>query len=311
MSDAPRPSTLPITTILTPAERLRVDAAGEGAFYAMHRESIDDVLRDLRERRAGAVVVSVARCAEAWTDGRDTADAGLTRLVREFPRVTAVALLSQPPHHGAAHLAPRALLALGQSGVRTLVDAREPSGWRELRHVLAGSAPGDFARHAALRVVADLGQCPDDCARFFEVLFARASTSPTVRPIATALGVSPATLLSRFFRARLPSPRRYLALARLAFVAHAMEEPGVSVAGASNGMDYSSPQAFGRHVRTLLGLTAVQFRRKYDGEGMLQRFRDELVIPHAETLRTFTPLERRAPWTRGGGDGLSRPSPPP
>src|SRR5688500_5153702 len=120
MPDAPRPPAarppaVPVTTMLTPVERLRVDAAGEGTFYALHRESIDDVLRDLRERRAGAVVVSVARCAEGDATG-------VARLVREFPRVTAVALLSQAPHAAAAHLAPRALLALGRSGVRTLVD---------------------------------------------------------------------------------------------------------------------------------------------------------------------------------------------
>jgi hypothetical protein len=184
------------------------------------------------------------------------------------------------------------------------VDARDAAGWRELRTVLAGAASGDLARVAALRVVADLGDPTEDCARFFEVLVARARAARTVRPVADALGVPTATLLSRFFRARLPSPRRYLALARLVLVARAMEEPGVSVAGASNALDYSSPQAFGRHLRQTLGLTAVQFRGTYDGEGMLQRFRDELVLPHAERLRVFKPL---APtWKRERGNEVTR-----
>src|SRR4051812_23281462 len=41
----------PVTTILTPAERVRVDAAGEGLYTALHRDNVDDVIRDLKERR--------------------------------------------------------------------------------------------------------------------------------------------------------------------------------------------------------------------------------------------------------------------
>jgi hypothetical protein len=42
-----------------PSERLRVDAAGEGLYTALHRDSIDDVIRDVKEQRASAVLVSV------------------------------------------------------------------------------------------------------------------------------------------------------------------------------------------------------------------------------------------------------------
>jgi hypothetical protein len=34
----------------------------------------------------------------------------------------------------------------------------------------------------------------------------------------------------------------------------------------------------------------VQFRDQYDGEGMLQHFREELVLPHLEKLRDLRPL---------------------
>jgi hypothetical protein len=40
----------------------------------------------------------------------------------------------------------------------------------------------------------------------------------------------------------------------------------------------------------LIRLTAVEFRQKYDGEGMLQRFREDLILPHLRTLRNFCPL---------------------
>jgi len=100
--------------------------------------------------------------------------------------------------------------------------------------------------------------------------------------------------MSRFFRAELPSPKRYLAMARLVRAARAFENPGLSVASVSDRMDYSSPQSFGRHVRMLIGLTALEFRERYNGEGMLHRFSDELVRPHLHTLRTFDPLTSRA-----------------
>ena len=35
---------------------------------------------------------------------------------------------------------------------------------------------------------------------------------------------------------------------------------------------------------------------------MLQRFRDELVLPFADRLRVFNPVEVRPAWLRAAGD---------
>ena len=96
-----RVSLAPVTTILTPAERIRVDAAGEGLYTALHRDSVDDVIRDLKERHAAAVLVSVTRCGS-----RDAMQ--VATLVREFPRVPTVALLTNLEES-----APSAVLTLG------------------------------------------------------------------------------------------------------------------------------------------------------------------------------------------------------
>lgn len=275
----------PVTTMLTAVERARVDAAGEGLYHAMHRDSLDDVMRDLKERGAGAVLVSVARCGEREA-------ARVAAVVREFPRVTAVALLTQVEAD-----TPHAVLTLGRSGVKTLVDVRQPSGWRELRNVLSGERPGGAIQRSALTQLADdLEGAPEDCLRFFETLFTCGNRVSTVRLLAKQLAVLPSTLMSRFFRARLPAPKRYLATARLCRAASLFENPGLSVANVALALDYSSPQSFGRHVRTLLGTTAVDFRNRYDGEGMLQRFRDELVLPYIGILKTFTPLSAPPGW---------------
>jgi AraC-like DNA-binding protein len=136
----------------------------------------------------------------------------------------------------------------------------------------------------------DLAGAQPDCWRFFEILFSAPGNLDTIRVLARHLGVIPSTLMSRFFRAKLPAPKRYLAMARLVRAAQLFENPGLSVANVANRLDYSSPQSFGRHVRGLIQLTAVEFRQKYDGEGMLQRFRADLVLPFLPTLHNFSPL---------------------
>jgi AraC-like DNA-binding protein len=282
-----RPSLTPVATILSPGERARVDAAGEGLYRAIHRDSVDDVIRDLREQRASAVLVSVTRCDER-------AAAHMGRLVREFPRVPAVALLTQLEPS-----TPRTVLSLGQSGVRALIDVRQPAGWRELRDVLLADRAGDIERLALGQLALDLIGAPEDCWRFFEVLFRGMPRAATVRALAARLDVIPSTLMSRFFRARLPPPKRYLASARLVQAARLFENPGLSVANIADHLEYSSPQSFGRHVRTMLGMTAVAFRQRYDGEGMLQRFREELVLPYLMVLRRFNPLSAPLGWRQG------------
>lgn len=273
-----RPNLASVTTILTPAERVRVDAAGQGMYTALHRDSMDDVFRDLKEHHAAAVLVSVNCC-----NNRDATR--VATLVREFPRIPTVALLTD-----LAANAPSAVLTLGRSGIQTLVDVRQPAGWRRLRDVLLADQSRDINRIALAHLSGDLAGAHPDCWRFFEVLFSLPGGVGTIRSLSRHLGVIPSTLMSRFFRANLPAPKRYLATARLVRAAQLFENPGLSIANVANRLDYSSPQSFGRHVRGLIQLTAVEFRQRYDGEGMLQRFRSDLVIPFLPQLRAFTPL---------------------
>lgn len=278
------PGLTPIATVLLPLERPRVDAAGEGLYRTLHRDSLDDAIRDLKGHRARAVVISVACCG-----GLEAPK--VAQLVREFPRVPAVALLSQLDAS-----TPQDVLYLGQSGVRTLIDVRTARGWRELREALVSDRGVSIERLALGQLALDLVGVPPDCWRFFEALFSAGARITTVRTLASHLQVLPSTLMSRFFRARLPAPKRYLATARLIRAAHLFENPGLSVASVANVLDYSSPQSFGRHVRTMLGLTAVEFRRRFTGQRMLDHFRAELIVPHLATLRIFTPLTPVPGW---------------
>ena len=109
-STPPLPS---VATVLTPDERIRVDAAGQGLYQSLHRETVDDVLRDVREARANAIVLSVAYCERSSHES-------VAMMVREFPRVPTLALLSE-----LSPRTPHTLLTLGTSGVRRLIDVRD------------------------------------------------------------------------------------------------------------------------------------------------------------------------------------------
>jgi AraC-like DNA-binding protein len=212
-------------------------------------------------------------------------------MVREFPRVPAVALLTETQNS-----TPHTTLALGQLGIRTLVDARIPTGWQALRNLLASQGGADLQRSALTQISLDLPGVSRDCWRFFELLFESSPRVSTVRQLARQLNILPSTLMSRFFRAKLPAPKRYLSLARLIRAARLFENPGLSVARVANHLDYSSPQSFGRHVRTMMKMSPVEFRSTYDGQGMLQYFRTELVLPYVDVLCTFRPASAFPGW---------------
>ena len=275
---------MPVSTILTPGERQRVDAAGEGLYAALHRESFDEVLADLRERRAGAVLISIARYGLQ-------SSARMAAMVREFPRVPAMALLTENQYS-----TPQDLLSLGQLGIRILIDARQPSGWQTLREILVAERSNDLQRTALGQLSSDLAGAPADCWRFFELLFSSSPQIQNVRQMAKQLNILPSTLMSRFFRAKLPPPKRYLTLARLIRAAKLFENPGLSIASVANYLDYSSPQSFGRHVRTVMNMSPVLFRETYDGSGMLQYFRTELVLPYVDVLCSFRPASAYPGW---------------
>jgi len=271
-----------VTTVLTPAERLRVDAAGEGLYRSIHRDSVQDVARDVREARANAVVVSVKVCEGGMGEP-------LTAMVREFPRVPTLALLSE-----FSPRTPQTLLQLGTSGVRRLIDVRDAAGWSQLRSAVCDECGNTIQRYALAKLSQDLVGASDDCWRFFQALFLSTPDVCTIRRLARRLDVMSSTLMSRFFRARLPSPKRYLSTARLVRAAHLFENRGFSVANVANHLQYSSPQSFGRHVRALLSVTAVEFRERFDSAAMVDRFRADLIHPYIDKLRRIRPLARHS-----------------
>jgi len=271
----------PVVTVLDPDERARVDAAGEGLYRAIHRESFADALEDLKKGRVGAVLLGVVRCGQH-------ADRRVATAVREYPSVPMVALL------GAEAPSAESLLRIGNAGVTRIVDVRVPSGWSQLRRILAAEATRATDRVALAMIRDEVAPISDDTWQFFEALFAASARNDTVQALALRMQVLPSTLMSRFFRAKLPAPKRYLAYARLVRASRLFEDQGHAIADVANALEFSSPQSFGRHVQTYLGCSAGEFRRSYSSARMIERFMDELVRPHKAKLRELRPLVLRA-----------------
>ena len=268
---------LTVAAVLTPGERQRVDAAGNGIFAVVHRDSVPDAVRVVRERPVDAVLVSVHRCAPEQIGA-------VGRLVRDFPGIPTVALVSQ---HNAG--ATEMLLRLGASGVRQVVDVTVPAGWAQLRQVVGQPATRAVARIQG-PILEALGEAPPDARLFVEVMVRLAPETPTVRKLSGRLHVRPSTLMSRFSRAGLPSPKNYLAAVRLLHAAHLFEAGGLSVADVSYRLEYSSPQSFGRHLRTMLGITSSEFRQRFPFPLALDRFIALMLMPYRKTREEFHPL---------------------
>src|SRR5213079_2472261 len=196
-----------VCTVLPPPERPRLDAAGDGCFNALHADSLREALYVARRRRVDAVIISVHRC-------HGEALPGVARFVREFPAIPAVALVSRHDRE-----ATETLLRLGATGVRSAIDCTEPAGWRRLRD-LVGHPASPVAARILARLVPVLDEGTGDVRAFFEAVARLAPVLSTVRRLARHLRICSSTLMSRFYRAGLPSPKTYLAGMRLVHAAY-------------------------------------------------------------------------------------------
>jgi AraC-like DNA-binding protein len=270
--------TLTLTTWLTARERQQVEAANCGCLRFIHREAATDLGPDLAEGSADAALVSVALLDR-------NSRGSVAALVRGFPAHLVAALVSEADE---AQVVP-ATLELGRVGVRVVLDVRKADGWSNFRRTLdPRRQPDGFMRTALTTVLADVGGQQVPCARFFCAAFAPRTRS--AKQLAAALGVHPSTLMSRFYRAGVPSPKTYLTYARLVWAAHLSESPALTIGDIADRLEASSPHSFGRTVRLVLALTPTDFRRRYNGPAMLERFRHQLIAPYRDKLRTLDPV---------------------
>lgn len=271
-----------ISTCVSERERQQIDAGAVECVRAIHRNTLSEVAADFTTGAADGAVISAARVsAESLSI--------LRALVRGFPTQVVVGLIGEGDESRAVHGA----VLFGQSGIRAVIDVRSAQGWREFRNVFdCGNQPDQFIRDALAVILCDIGESDDVSSdgrnEFFRLVFSPRVTS--AKDLAGRLGVLPSTLMSRFFRASLPSPKAYVADARLVWAAYLGESSAMSISAIANRLNASSPQSFHRSVRMLMRMTAAEFRAEFTGARMLELFRSRLITPYRETLRRFDPV---------------------
>ena len=279
-----------ICALLGPRERTQVEAATDGHLAIQHRSTVAGIYDDIASGHADGAIISVALI-------RDTDIPNLAALLRDLPTTQVLGLIGED---GAAAAVVGTLL-LGRAGITRLVDVRERAGWTALREAFTLDVPEGAVRAALTTILAAIEteadgtrtRCAEGLQRFLTAIFAPNAT--TAIGIAAELGVTPSTLASRFDRAGLPSPKEYLALAKLLRAAYLGEAPGLTIRDISERLQASSPQSYGRTVRHMTGMSAGQFRRTVNGPAALERFTESVIIPYRDTLRGFDPVRMRRP----------------
>ncbi len=266
-----------VAAVLSPQERARVEAAGDGTFSLIHHGSLREALRVVRERPVDALLVSLNHCG-------DEAPLLLEQFGRAFPAVPAVALMSREEQHD-----PNTLLRLGAYGVRQVIDVSVAAGWRRLREVL-GAPVADRATAILTPILDHLPSLTPPGRAFWEELVRGGPEMPTILTLSRRLAVPPTSLTSRFVRLGLPSPKDHLVGVRLCHAARLFDEGEHGIADVAYRLAFASPQSFARHLRLVLGITPGEFRIRYPFSMMMERFLDGIVRPHRARWRGFRPL---------------------
>lgn len=266
-----------VATLLDPAERGRVDAVTEGRVEMIHARTVHETVQMVRERPVSGVIISAKRVTPRNASG-------LSRLCRNFPGIATVALVSQHDQHSSEQL-----LKLGNDGVRTMVDLTRREGVERLRDLFA-DASSPIGTRIMRRLGPELSAASEPARRFFEILVWYAPTTASVRELARKLDISPSTVMSRFYRAGLPSPKKYLGHVRLVYAAAFFESRGLSVADVAHRLEFSSAQSFSRNIRLNTAMNATRFRMHMTFDAMMHSFLERMIRPYHTIYGRFPPL---------------------
>ena len=274
---APERAQPTVVTIVEPSMRSQIDFATSETISKVHVGTVREAALAVRQHAPRTLLLSPAVVSGPGLPL-------LARLLLSSPSISAVALVS-----AGTGSVEETLLHLGACGVRRAIALTGENVWPRLRAII-----GDGALQCDPSILTRILEALDGASPatrcFFVGLVRAAPSTSTVRELSREMNVQPSTLMSRFYRAGLPAPKLYLAMTRLTYAASLLAEPAVSIASVAYHLRFSSPQSFGRHLRTTLGLTAGEFRREVTMQSAIDHFIAKLVVPHLAVFSTFKPI---------------------
>ncbi|HTH64969.1 MAG TPA: helix-turn-helix domain-containing protein [Gemmatimonadales bacterium] len=174
------------------------------------------------------------------------------------------------------------LLALGRQGVQEVVFCRlddHPDGLRT-------ALEREQARACSQQLLEQISQTFAPLRAEIRWLLEGALRAPegvqTVEQLAASAGVGRRTCERWFMRAAMPSPRHFLAAARVLYAHRLLQDPGFTVEDVAKRLGYSQVRTLQQHARFYLGLTAGEMRLSLTPDAALQLVaRRFLTLPHA------------------------------
>lgn len=265
-----------VVAILPPHIRHQLDAA-IGEHQALHVDTVEDACRAVAINCPQLLLIAPSMLVKERP-------AAIRQLLRHTAGALPVAMIG-----ASARFAPPRLLDLGACGVRSCLDLDDRDVWRKVRE-LASQREDTVATAILRRIARDVGEvslglqnCLDDIVRL-------APRTTTVTQLAREFAIKPSTFVSRFVRAGLPSPKRYLVATRLLYVSALFDQEDMTVGNVAYRLRYASPQSLGRHLRIELGITPSEFRHRHPFNARLDAFSNALIQPYKDSLRAFDPL---------------------
>src|SRR5919197_5325774 len=245
-------------------------AAG-ARFTVAHALTWDDVLAAIRGRPVELAVVDPLLSGEARSQE-------IERLRVLFPSLPLIIYTTLTPRSAGV------LLALGQRGIQQVVFAHYDDHPARLRDVLGREEAHSSSRQLLDQLAAALAPLPSRLRWVLEEALRAPGEVQTVTQVAARAHVDRRTCERWFMRVGLPSPRHFLAAARVLYAHRLLQDPGFTIEDVASRLGYAQAKTLQLHARAYLGLTA-------GGQGVAPR---PPRLPARVVQRFLTPISEAA-----------------
>jgi AraC-like DNA-binding protein len=255
-----------VLAAVTEAQLHRLRRAAAARFPLAHATTWDAALTTIRTRPVELAVVDplLAGVASATE---------IERLRVLFPSLPLVLYTTLSPATA------RVLLSLGHGGIHHVVFSRYDDHPARLREVLGQEEARSTSRQLLDQLADVLAPLPSELRWVLETVLRAPPDLQTVQQVAARARVDRRTFQRWFQRLGLPSPRQFLAAARVLYAHRLLQDPGFTIEDVATRLGYAQTKTLQLHARAYLGLTAGEMRLRLDPVEALQRVTRAFAAP--------------------------------
>lgn len=235
--------------------KLRRAAAGQFTF--VRAQGWGQVLDIIRERPVELAVLDPLLSGEPGSHE-------IEKLRQFFPSLPLIFYTSLTPELCTV------LLALGNKSIREVILSRLDDHPTRLREALERQYANAASQQFLEQLAGALAPLPAELRWVLEEALRIPEEVQTVQHLAIRASVNRRTCERWFTRAHLPSPRHFLAAARVLYAHRLLLDPGFTIEDVAKRLGYTRVKTLQQHVRTYLGRTAGEIRMSLTTEVALE-----------------------------------------